>query len=47
MLFVQTVPSEIDAATAFRFVLYHVMRDAALEAIFQVRALAVGHPPPH
>jgi hypothetical protein len=37
-------PSELDANAAYRFVLYHVMRDAALEDIFRVEALEVrGH----
>lgn len=31
-------PSELDAHEAWRFVLYHVMRDAPLDAIFRVQA---------
>jgi hypothetical protein len=37
-------PSELDANAAYRFVLYHVMRDAPLEDIFRVEALDVGGP---
>ncbi|MBP6851887.1 MAG: acyclic terpene utilization AtuA family protein [Rhodoferax sp.] len=40
-------PSEIDAGTAYRFVLYHVMREAALEDIFQIRSRWIGTPPLH
>ena len=40
-------PSEIDAGTAYRFVLYHVMRDADLGSIFQIRSHAIGHPTLH
>jgi hypothetical protein len=32
-------PSEIDAHSAYRFALYHVMRDAPLERLFQVDAI--------
>ena len=32
-------PSEVDAHQAYRFVLYHVMRDVALERVFQVEAV--------
>jgi len=35
-------PSEIDAGTAYRFVLYHVMHEAPLQDIFQVRQHAIG-----
>ena len=34
--------SEIDAGTAYRFVLYHVMQDAPLADIFQVTSIDVG-----
>ena len=40
-------PSEIDAGTAYRFVLYHVMRDACLGDIFQVRSHMIGTPSLH
>ena len=40
-------PSEIDAGTAYRFVLYHVMREAALGEIFQVRSHTIGTPSLH
>lgn len=32
-------PSEIDAHAAYRFVLYHVMRDAPLDTLFKVEAV--------
>ncbi len=35
-------PSEIDAGTAYRFVLYHVMQGAPLDDIFQVTSIDVG-----
>ena len=37
-------PSEIDAGTAYRFVLYHVMQDAPLNDIFQIASVHVGAP---
>jgi hypothetical protein len=40
-------PSEIDAGTAYRFVLYHVMRGACLGDIFQVRPHMIGTPSLH
>ena len=40
-------PSEIDAGTSYRFVLYHVMREATLEDIFQIRSRWIGTPPLH
>jgi len=40
-------PSEIDAGTAYRFVLYHVMRDAPLHDIFRIASVAVGGPLAH
>jgi hypothetical protein len=40
-------PSEIDAGTAYRFVLYHVMRGAGLGDIFQVRSHMIGTPSLH
>jgi hypothetical protein len=35
-------PSEIDAHQAYRFVLYHVMRDAPIDDLFQVDAVELG-----
>lgn len=35
-------PSEIDAGTAYRFVLYHVLQRAALQDIFRIRHQTVG-----
>lgn len=35
-------PSEIDAGTAYRFVLYHVLRGPAMEQIFQVQSHMIG-----
>jgi hypothetical protein len=40
-------PSEIDAGMAYRFVLYHVMRDAPLDDIFRVESLDIGGPALH
>jgi hypothetical protein len=40
-------PSEIDAGTAYRFVLYHVMQDAQLDEIFQFASIDVGGAAPH
>lgn len=40
-------PSEIDAGMAYRFVLYHVMRDAPLDDIFRVESVDIGGPAPH
>ena len=34
-------PSEIDAGMAYRFVLYHVMRDAPLDDIFRIESVAI------
>ncbi len=35
-------PSELDAREAYRFVLYHVLRDAPLQDLFAVETLEVG-----
>jgi hypothetical protein len=35
-------PSELDAHQAYRFVLYHVMRDAPLESLFKVETIELG-----
>ncbi len=36
-------PSELDAGTAYRFVLYHVMQAAPLEEIFRVETCVIDH----
>lgn len=38
-------PSEVDARTAYRFVLYHVLHDAPMESLFRVQSEWVGPPP--
>ncbi|HEX2545386.1 MAG TPA: hypothetical protein VHL79_10930, partial [Ramlibacter sp.] len=35
-------PSELDARMAYRFVLYHVLRDAPVEAMFRIATERVG-----
>jgi hypothetical protein len=40
-------PSEIDAGTAYRFVLYHVMQAPPMEAIFRIERFVVGSPTVH
>ena len=41
-------PSELDAFDAYRFVLYHVMRDAPLDRIFAIETFEVdGSTAPH
>ena len=36
-------PSELDAGTAYRFVLYHVMQAAPLDEIFRVETCVIDH----
>ena len=38
---------EIDAGMAYRFVLYHIMRDAPLDDIFRVESVDIGGPALH
>ena len=40
-------PSEIDAGDAYRFVLYHIMQEPPMEAIFRVECFDVGIPTVH
>jgi len=40
-------PSELDAQSAYRFVLYHVMRDAPLDMLFRVETTDLHGRPPH
>ena len=40
-------PSEMDAQSAYRFVLYHVMRDAPMDRLFPVEASDLDGRPHH